>query len=152
MSAADQIASLQQQLEQSRIHTVAITENLEKLRTESSGAVQELRAQLAAMKIIVDEKGKPKEKEMELLNLKHLEPKTFAGAKDDSYKSWSKKLKTYCNARKDGFRKALEWAEKEEHTVDMDIMNATWDWARTGNTKFHDLLMNITTDDALLIV
>ena len=104
------------------------------------------------MKITVDEKTKPKEKDMELLNLKHLEPKTFTGAKDESYKSWAKKLKTYCNARKDGFRKALEWCEKEEHVVDMDIMQASWDWARTGDTKFHVLLMNITTDDALLIV
>ena len=152
MTVSEQIANLQLQLEQSRAHTVTVTENLDKLRNESSGAVQELRAQLAAMKVLLDEKTKTGEKEMQLLNLKHLEPKTFTGAKDDSYKSWAKKLKTYCNVRKEGFRAALEWCEKEENPVDLDVMQGSWDWAKTGNAKFHDLLMNITSNDALLIV
>ena len=152
MSTAEQIANLQTQLEQSRAHTITITEGLDKLRAESSGAVLELRNQVAAMQIALNEKSKVKEKELELLNLKHLEPKNFTGAKDENYKSWAKKLKTYCNAKKEGFRKALDWCGNEESAIDLDVMAASWDWARTGNSKFHDLLMNITTDDALLVV
>ena len=61
------------------------------------------------MQTALNEKSKVKETELELLNLKHLEPKNFTGAKDENYKSWAKKLTTYCNAKKEGFRKALDW-------------------------------------------
>ena len=87
MSTAEQIANLQSQFKQSRARTITITENLDKLRTESSGAVLELRTQLGAMQIVRNEKSKQKEKELELLNLKHLDPKNFTGAKDETCKS-----------------------------------------------------------------
>ena len=62
MSAAEQIANLQTQLEQSRAHTITITEGLDKLRAESPGAVLELRNQVAAMQIALNEKSNQKEK------------------------------------------------------------------------------------------
>ena len=151
--AAEEIANLNAQLEQNRQHTAQLVTNLESVRAEASNAVSELRRQIAELQQRGGgTAGKEDPDKMNLLNLRTLEPNVFTGAKDENYKIWSKRIKTYCNVQRDGFRKALTWAEEEEKAVDMDIMAATWPWATVGDKKLHDMLLNITTNDALLIV
>ena len=36
--------------------------------------------------------------------------------------------------------------------MDLDVMVGTWKWAAAGNRKLYDLLLNIMSDDALLVV
>ena len=139
MATVEQVASLQQQLEQNRQHTSQLVTSLENVRNEASAAVAELRRQLAEVQQLGGGGGRDPEdpERMNLLNLRTLEPKVFSGSKDSSYKVWAKRIKTYCNVQKDGFRKAMEWAESEDKTVDMDIMVAPWSgrlWATTSST------------------
>ena len=97
MATAEQFAAVQQQLEQSRQHTAALTTNIDTVREQASAAVGELSGDIAAFENqikSINTNGKPKEKEMNLINLKSLEPKIFAGAKDENYKTWAKRLKT----------------------------------------------------------
>ena len=48
---------------------------------------------------------------LELVGFKVAKPADFHGKREESWKLWSRSFKTYCNVRKEGVRKALEWAE-----------------------------------------
>mgnify|MGYP007020036232 CR=1 FL=1 len=49
----------------------------------------------------------------DLLDLKTMQPEVFKGRRNDAFKPWARKLKSYSNAKRHGFRKALEWAEAQ---------------------------------------
>ena len=68
-------------------------------------------------------------------------------------KAWSKKLKAYCNVEVNGYRKALEAAEKSKTMVDSHVIQ-TWNWAdaAVANTKLHDMLRSVMGPDALGII
>ena len=57
-----------------------------------------------------------------LVDLKTMAPKTFSGAvgngSGDQYKTWAKKVKSFCNASKPGFKKFLKWCETQSDTID----------------------------------
>ena len=96
MAIAEQVASLQQQLEQGRQHTAQLVTSLETLRNEASAAVTELRRQPAE----VQQRGgggrdRDDPERINLLNLRTLEPKVFSGSNDENYKVWAKRVKTY---------------------------------------------------------
>ena len=55
---------------------------------------------------------------IDLVDFKVNKPEPFFGRRDESWKSWSRQFKTYCNVRKDGFKKALEWAERQSVPID----------------------------------
>ena len=46
-----------------------------------------------------------------LLDMKAMQPEMFKGRRLDAFKPWARKLKLYCNAKRQGFRKAFGWAE-----------------------------------------
>ena len=50
----------------------------------------------------------------DLLESKDLRPDTFKGRATEPFKPWQKRLKAYCNSKAQGFKKALDWAEKEQ--------------------------------------
>ena len=84
MATVEQVASLQQQLEQNRQHTSQLVTSLENVRNEASAAVAELRRQLAEVQQRGGGGGRDPEdpERMNLLNLRTLEPKVFSGSKD----------------------------------------------------------------------
>ena len=49
----------------------------------------------------------------DLLDMQAMQPEMFKGRRNDAFKPWARKLKAYCNAKRQGFRKALEWAESQ---------------------------------------
>ena len=49
-----------------------------------------------------------------------MQPNVFGGTREESWKNWSRKFKAYCNARKHGFKDALNWAEKQEVPINFD--------------------------------
>ena len=125
MVAAEQIATLQAQLKQGRQRTSQPVANLENVRNEASTAVADLRRQLAELAQRSGGRDPDDPERINLMNLRTLEPKIFSGARHEHYKTWAKRIKTYCNVQKDSFRKALEWAETEDASIDMDVMVAT---------------------------
>ena len=54
---------------------------------------------------------------LELVDFKVAAPANFHGKREESWKFWSRSFKTYCNVRKDGFKRALEWAEAYQGQV-----------------------------------
>ena len=44
----------------------------------------------------------------QLVNLKTMQPKIFTGKDSDPFRSWAKKVRSYCNAAQPGFKKFLK--------------------------------------------
>ena len=120
VAAGEQVLGLSQELDQLRADATATaantTEQLRVLREESSGAVGNLRAQVAVLEAGEGAGGGDREdrdrRGNRLINVKHFEPKVFTGKTggDVGIKAWQKSVRSYCNARQKGFRVALEWA------------------------------------------
>ena len=76
-------------------------------------------------------------------NMKHMEPKHFAGKDEENYKDWAKLLKNFLNTQKKGFTKALEWAEEHHGKIDNDdIELMSWEQAAEANEALYDYLCN----------
>ena len=50
--------------------------------------------------------------QFDLLDLKNMRPEMFKGNRGENWRPWARKFKAYCNGKSEGFRTALEWAEK----------------------------------------
>ena len=44
----------------------------------------------------------------DLLDMKTLQPENFKGKQAETFKPWARQVKAFCNAKKPGFRRALE--------------------------------------------
>ena len=89
----------------------------------------------------------------DIIDFKSIAPTSFHGKREESWKRWSRRFCTYLNAKKEGFRMALEWSE----TADFEINGTTvtrmgWDQATVANSKLYDRLLMVTGDDALVLV
>ena len=90
-------------------------------------------------------------RKFELLDMKTLQPETFRGRAHEAFKPWARKVKAFCNAKRQGFRKALEWAEKQPHEItDLSVMG--WTHAEAANEKLHDFLRQLCGEGAQLLV
>ncbi len=137
-----------QQLTQSQGHIERLGSEMDKLRSESSAAIADLRGQLATAK--AEPRG---EKVLNLVNSKSFEPKIFTGAHDENFRSWAKTVNNFRNSQRHGFRQALEWAEREKDQIDQnDLDMLSWPHVNAANTTLYDMLALITQDDALLLV
>ena len=87
----------------------------------------------------------------DLLDLKTMQPEVFKGRRNDAFKPWARKLKAYCNAKRHGFRKALEWADAQTHEI-TDLGPMQWDQAIVADAKLHDFLLMMLGEDALILV
>jgi hypothetical protein len=145
----EMMGQLQAQLEQSNAHVTTLSAQLETLRSASDHSITELRASLQT----VTNMQKDKKKKMKLGGLKNLEPGSFDGRKDESYKAWAKSVKSYCEHDTEGFREALEWAENEAAVIDADTVELmSWEHAQTANKQLYNLLESLCVLDALVQV
>ena len=76
----------------------------------------------------------------DLLDMKTLQPEVFKGRQSDTFKPWARKVKAFCNAKKAGFRKALEWAELQQTEI-LDPSAMGWEQATVADEKLHDFLL-----------
>ena len=110
-----------------------------------------LQAQLLAASTarVAQESGK----NLMLVDMKTMSPTNFSGATNEMFKPWAKKVKAYVNAKKDGFRDALEWSEKSKVPVDDNVIRG-WNRAEGANANraLHDMLMLVCTSNALSVV
>ena len=79
---------------------------------------------------------------LELVDFKVAAPANFHGKREESWKLWSRSFKTYCNVRKEGFKRALEWAEAYAGQVinESSIDDLQWPLARMADAKLYDFL------------
>ena len=126
---------VQQQLTQAHEHNARLYASLDTLRTESSAAISQLRG------LISQFGGGSK---FDLLDIKAMQPGKFGGNLNDAFGPWVKTVASWFNMKKDGFQKALEWAQADEDVIDGDGLTAmNWDVAETANTKLYDFLYNV---------
>ena len=78
------------QLSEANAQISLMTTALDTLRTESVAAVQDLRRQLASAATTGG-----KQKDVSFINTKNFEGGKFTGDTKESFKAWSKKVKTY---------------------------------------------------------
>ena len=93
--------------------------------------------------------------ELELVDTKSMTPGMFSnGVQGQPYKVWNKKQKAWCNAKKPGFRVALDLVEREELPISREMISG-WEWGEVGldiDRRLHDMLLMVTTDEALVVV
>ena len=148
-----ELVALRERLQLSEQHGVQLAESIDKLRSESDEALRN-----AHNKIVEIEKSRREtdgrgEHGMQLVDVKTMQPIGFSGKFQESYKQWAKKVKAFCNARKPGFRQALEWAELESTPIDRDSLGTLqWDAAEAATNKLYDLLVMLLSDDPLVLV
>ena len=87
----------------------------------------------------------------DLLDAKALTPEVFRGRRTDAFKPWARKVRNYCNAKRGGFRRALEWAEKQEDEI-LDLSASGWEQAAVADSKLHDLLVQVLQDEPLYLI
>ena len=164
VTAGEQVMGLSQQLDQLRADATAtaarIGEQLRLLREESSGAVGDLRAQVAVLEAGGKGPGGGDREDRDrrgnrLINVKHFEPEIFTGKTggDVGVKALQKSVRNYCNARQQGFRVALEWAEAQPDVISVEDLIGT-DWAPAGeaNEELYEYLAQTTSEDDLVLV
>ena len=147
-----ELASVRQRLSLSEQHNVQMAENMEKMRKEMD---ESMRNAYAKLNYLEQQKGHKDEKEdkMDLIDVRTMNPGVFTGKMNESYKLWAKKVKAFTNARKPGFRQALDWAELETNPIDMDaIKSMNWAPAEIASSKLYDMLIMHLSDDPLILV
>ena len=94
--------------------------------------------------------GGVREERTENWNLEHKGTVKEYGGDQKSYRQWAKRLSAFCNSKIDGFRVALVWAERIQTPItDVDLRNTGWDHIHKANTRLYDLLILVTSGDAL---
>ena len=87
-----------------------------------------------------------------LINAKSMSPKVFHGKTEESYRTWAKKVRAFCNATRPGFKRFLIWCEKQECEIDIDDMNIEWRHKDVAAEALYDFLVLHTGDDAQILV
>ena len=118
------------------------------LRAETHTTIINLQTQLTAKT-----QNSGYSKPMQLMDAKAFTPTVFSGGHSEHFKPFAKRMRAYCNAQCNGFRKIMEWAEAEQFRVDEDVINTTkWEHGVEANHKLYDFLTMVTAGDALGIV
>ena len=81
------------------------------LRYDSSNALTHRANEIKALETQL--RGLLFKQQFDLLDLKNMRPEVFKGSRGETWRPWARKFKAYCNGKSEGFRKALDWAEKE---------------------------------------
>ena len=171
--AAEQIAALQQALMTAQAHTAQLSKELDQVKADSLTALNAAKSDKAELDIAlavlrrdsesavatlqrnIQESGGRRDGQSTsgLLNLKHFEPKTFGGKDSEDVKPWAKRMRSYCNAKRPGYKIAMEWAELQKEPVtteDLELME--WEYAVRADTELYEFLQMTTAGDASIIV
>ena len=110
----------------------------EALRQASEQALNEKTARIAETE---DKLSKLSfQQKFDLLDFKTLQPEIFKGRHHETFKPWARKVKAFCKFKQQGFRKALDWAEAQQHEIH-DVSGMGWDRAAAANERLHDFLL-----------
>ena len=96
-------------------------------------------------------KGLNFKQQFDLFDLKNMRPETFKGNRGENWRLWARKFKAYCNGRSKGFRKALDWAEKEPAEILPHLPHCPWDKGQAADSKFHDFLLATLGGEAVML-
>ena len=136
MAVEQTVQQLMNELAQARDQILQLSrrqeEVLQTARAELSAAEARMQQMIARNNV----GGGNDEGRFDIIDFKSIAPTSFHGRRDESWKRWSRRFCTYLNAKKEGFRMALEWAEQQNFEVDdHTIARMGWDQARTANSN-----------------
>ena len=121
----------------------------EALRAATDTALQARAAEIANAEVKL-QRLLLKEK-FDLLDIKTMQPENFHGKQTETFKPWARKVKAFCNAKKAGFRKALEWAEAQETEISAPG-SCGWEHADAADEKLLDFLLQLCGDEAQVLI
>ena len=160
-----EIQVLRAQLTGQQQQSATLSQALDTVRAEAGNALRELRDTLAGeqqrasalQRRLDDHDGRDasgRARDWGLVKLSEFTGGKFAGARSESWKTWSKQAKIHFNAQKSGFRRALEAIEEKPDTpVDAHTLeDMNWEHAVSASGKLADFLHMYCADDALRIV
>ena len=136
----EQFQAIQLQLASSEQQVLTLSNMIDKVRSEASNAVRELREGLAAkiakrtlLQQAASNGGGHSAREWRIVSSKEFGGGRFHGAKAESIKVWSKKAKIFLNIKKNCFKRMLEAVENNEknHVDDRTIANMGLAWGTT---------------------
>ena len=117
--------ALTQRLVLSEQHGIRLASGMDAMKGEMEAAMGQARKQIADLENRGGGGRGGYEDRMDLIDIKSMQPQIFSGEVQESYKQAAKKIKAFCNARRPGFRQALDWAEAEvTRHVDGDELGA----------------------------
>ena len=94
-------------------------------------------------------------KRYDLIDTNTMSRSMLGGTRADYFKAWAKNTKSYTNAKLPGYPQALESCEKlgKDSPVDRSVIDG-WRWgeALEANSRLHDMLMLVTSGEAIGIV
>ena len=128
----------------------------ENLKAQAQAAItaseQRSAALIGQVRAATQQGSNPQDK-IELVDFKVNKPTEFHGRREESWKAWSRQFKVYCNVRKDGFKRALEWAEQQSATIDTHLIDHMgWEFARAADSRLYDFLFLQCKSDALVLI
>ena len=97
--------------------------------------------------------SEPREEKVSLVNIKTMTPKVFDGKQEGHFRTWAKKVRSYCNATRPGFKQFLKWIEKQDAPIEPLAMHeVNWKYKDAANDAMYDFLMIHTSDEAQTLV
>ena len=103
--------------------------------------IAEIETKVEGLKI---NNGNGDQRQMRLINDESVQPPLFSGDRK-KYISWARSMKAYLDSHYSGFRKMLDWAEREEAEITTEMVDGTqWRHARESNAQLFNLLTTYT--------
>ena len=151
------VQQLTAELSQARSQIIELSQRqddiLRTARMEIQAAETRLQDVINRTSMAASSGGNNDSNRFDVLDFKSVVPTAFHGKREESWKRWSRRFRTYCNARREGFRMALTWAEMQEFEINPSTIGRMgWEQAKAADSKLYDFLLMITWDDALVLV
>ena len=118
------------------------------LRADTGNAFAQKASEIQAMEQTL--KGLMSGKQFDLLDLKNMRPEPYKGNRSENWRPWARKFKAYCNGKAEGFRGALDWAEKETTPI-QHLGGCPWGKASAADSKLHDFLLATLGGEAVML-
>ena len=144
-----ELASNRDQMAQMAAAHDGLQQAHEALRQASEAAFQAKTAEIQASEAKLSRLAF--NQKFDLIDMKTLQPETFKGKHNEAFKPWAKKVKAFCNAKKAGFRKALDWAETQAQEI-TNLAAMGWPDATAADEKLHDFLLQLCAEEAQVLI
>ena len=97
--------------------------------------------------------SEPREEKVSLANIKTMTPKDFDGTQEGYFRTWAKKVRSYCNATRPGFKQFLKWIEMQDAPIEpLSMHEVNWKYTDAANDALYNFMVMHTSDEAQTLV
>ena len=154
---AQEIQQLKNSMEQLNQHNQRTANAHDAFKTKTQNVIAQLNISLATAQATANAAnasgGRRDPNDFQLIDLKNIKPPTYGGNRDESYKMFNKKFKAFADSRKEGFRDALDWVEKQTEVMDLiAVQSMKWPGAELANKLLYNILVMQCNGEPLVII